>query len=205
MKGFKSIKIEGRDGQQVEVVHNPTSYPLIGKGLQGAVFKLSKDRCVKIYAREKDALKERQALTALQDSPIVPKLYESGSNYIVMEYIEGPTLLEYLKKTRSMTKHLSQQLMFIIREMERIKFTRRDASLRHIIVTKKKDLKLIDLVNSYTKNRNQPKVLLKGLNRLGLLTPFLNQVKKIDLGSFNKWMTDKKLLSQIGVHRKKGE
>lgn len=95
MEDFTSICVE--KGEKVEVVHNPTSYPLIGRGKQGAVFKISSDRCVKIYAKKKNVLNESKVLKAAQESPIVPKLYEVGTNYIVMEYIEGPSLTKYLK------------------------------------------------------------------------------------------------------------
>jgi putative serine/threonine protein kinase len=44
---FKQISVkQGID--QVEI-NNPTNYPLIGKGKQGAVFKISADKCVKFY------------------------------------------------------------------------------------------------------------------------------------------------------------
>ena len=42
MEDFKSIRVVSGEGEQhVEIIHNPTSYPLIGKGRQGAVFKIS--------------------------------------------------------------------------------------------------------------------------------------------------------------------
>ena len=42
-KDFKSIIIKAVPGAQVEVVQNPTAHRLIGKGLQGAVFRLTSD------------------------------------------------------------------------------------------------------------------------------------------------------------------
>jgi RIO-like serine/threonine protein kinase len=182
MKDFKSIIVKRKRGQEVAVVENPTPYPLIGKGYQGAVFKLSDNRCVKVYARKKDVQRESKALAALQDSLIVPKLYEVGTNYIVMEYIDGTSLRYFLKAAGSLPEHITKQLLLIIKEMERAKFTQKDASLRHVIVTKEGDLKIIDLVHAYAKSQNhQPKRLFKGLRSLGLLTTFLEQVKEIDL------------------------
>lgn len=83
---------------QVIVSKNPTSYKLIGKGAQGAVFRLTRDRCVKIYAKEEHVAMEQEVLQAAKGSEFFPVLYESGKNYTVMEYISGESLYEYLKK-----------------------------------------------------------------------------------------------------------
>lgn len=47
MKTFKSIIIKYRKGKRVKVARNPTSFPLMGIGAQGAVFVISEDQCVK--------------------------------------------------------------------------------------------------------------------------------------------------------------
>nr|WP_263327397.1 hypothetical protein [Neobacillus sp. Marseille-Q6967] len=96
MENFESIIVSsGESG--VKIVDNPTSYPLIGKGKQGAVFKISPHRCVKVFANKKRCLNESQVLSVAQESGIVPKLFEVGSNYIVMEYVDGPSLDQFLK------------------------------------------------------------------------------------------------------------
>lgn len=82
MNDFRLISIKRRGGK-VEI-KNPTQFELIGKGLQGAVFKLSGDRCVKIYYKEKYRKRESTALMRAKDSKIVPRVFEVGSNYIVM-------------------------------------------------------------------------------------------------------------------------
>ena len=95
MKDIKSIIVTPRKGDIVKIVNNPTSYPLVGRGREGAVFKISSDQCVKIYAKQRCAKNEGKVLIAAQESRIVPKLYEVGENYIIMEYIEGPSLDQY--------------------------------------------------------------------------------------------------------------
>lgn len=102
MEDFKSIRVtEGI--KKVDVIKNPTSFPLIGKGAQGAVFKISSDKCVKICAKPEYAVKEN-VLKIAQNSPTIPRLYEVGQNYIIMEYIEGPTLFQYLESGGSYPK-----------------------------------------------------------------------------------------------------
>ncbi|RFU64423.1 glycosyltransferase [Peribacillus saganii] len=184
---FKSISVNRRKGEKVEIVHNPTSYPLVGRGKQGAVFKISSDKCVKIYPKKRNALNESEVLKAAQDSPVVPKLYEAGENYIVMEYIEGSSLYEYLKANRVLTEKITNQILFLLKEMKRLKFTRLDARLNHIYVTNQGELKVIDLVTHFKKKVDRPEILMEHLKRLGLLSSFLKQVKNIDPQSYQEW------------------
>ncbi|WP_223594054.1 kinase [Neobacillus bataviensis] len=187
MEDFKSIKVTRKKGEFVKIIDNPTSYPLIGKGKQGAVFKISSDQCVKIYPNQIHTLNESIALKAAQESPISPKLYEVGENYIVMEYIEGRTLFQYLKKARVLSEEMTNNILFILMEMKRLKFIRLDCRLDHIIITNEGKLKVIDLVSHFTKKVDHPITLMEQLNKLGLLSDFLKQVKKIDLLSYQEW------------------
>ncbi|MBT2603256.1 hypothetical protein J7E55_09535 [Bacillus sp. ISL-53] len=188
MEDFKFIKVASlRKGDKVEVIHNPTSYPLIGRGNQGAVFKISPDQCVKIFPKPMHAQRESEALKAAQGSPIVAKLYEAGENYIIMEYIEGPSLQEYLKSKGKIKEDITKKILFLIEEMKRLKFTRLDSRLKEIIVTKQGELKMVDLVNHFTKKYEIPQLLLANLEKLGLLSSFLEQVKKIDPQSYLEW------------------
>jgi predicted Ser/Thr protein kinase len=187
VEDFKSIRVTYKKGKKVEIVHNPTSYPLIGRGKQGAVFKISSDQCVKIYPKQRNAISESIVLKAAQESPIVPKLYEVGENYIIMEYIEGPSLFEYLKANRVLSENVTNQILFILKEMKRLNFTRLDSRLGHILVTNQGELKVIDLVSHFKKKVDRPEILMKHLKRLGLLSSFLEQVKNIDPQSYREW------------------
>src|SRR5690242_4306703 len=96
-------------GKPVKVPINPTSYPLIGKGLQGAVFKLSDDRVVKIYSKKIYCLREKLVLAQVgEKSAIIPTVYESGENYIIMEYLTGPSLQEYLEESNMISEELTR-------------------------------------------------------------------------------------------------
>lgn len=186
MEEFKSIYVvEGR--KKVEIINNPTSFPLVGKGAQGAVFKISSDRCVKIFAIPEYATKEGNVLKISQVSPIIPRLYEIGSNYIIMEYLEGPTLFQYLQSGGDLSEKIIGQILFVLKEMRRLKFTRLDTDMRHIIVTKQAELKVIDHYSSYTKIRSKPELLIKGFKQLGILPLFLGKVKEMDPESYLEW------------------
>jgi predicted Ser/Thr protein kinase len=186
VNNFDSINI-AEGVKKVEVISNPTAYPLIGKGAQGAVFKISSDKCVKICAKPEYAQKEGAVLKIAQESPIIPRLYEVGENYIIMEYLEGPTLFQYLQSGGLLTENIISQILFVLKEMKRLKFTRQDADLRHLIVTKDGELKVIDHYSSYTKSRTRPELIFKGFKKLGLLPMFLEKLQEMDYDSYMKW------------------
>jgi RIO-like serine/threonine protein kinase len=191
---FKSIRVIREGDNKVEVVHNPTSFPLLGRGKQGAVFKISLDKCVKIYADPEKALKESRAYKDTQGSPIIPKLYEVGNNYIVLEYIDGPDLEQFLEKKGTVTEDIAKKILSLLEEMRRLKFIRVDAKLSHIFITKEGEFQVIDHANSFKiKERpNRPETLMKDLKKLGLLSQFLEQVKKFDHQSYLEWRGSKR-------------
>ncbi|MFX5306095.1 hypothetical protein ABTC94_19975, partial [Acinetobacter baumannii] len=84
---------------------------LIGKGHQGAVFRLNEEQCVKIYVYSKDVQAEARALRALQERAIAPKLIETGPNYNVMEYLKGPNLITYLREQGTISESISHQIL----------------------------------------------------------------------------------------------
>ncbi|KIL37061.1 hypothetical protein SD71_04570 [Cohnella kolymensis] len=176
-----------KDGFPVEVVQNPTDYPLIGRGGNGAVFKLSDEHCVKIYPNKAFARAESAALRVGQDSPAFPRLVKSGRKYVVMELINGTLLDEYLRDKGVLDEQITEQILFVLKELKRLRFSRRDARLRHLVLTEEGSLKVIDHVNSQTKHYKYPEKLLKGLDELGMKPAFLKQVKQRDPELYRKW------------------
>ncbi|NOU94841.1 hypothetical protein GC093_16670 [Paenibacillus sp. LMG 31456] len=166
----------------------PPGAVLIGRGKQGSVYKLSSDRCVKFYNNEKHARKEYNAYRLAEGSPIIPKLYENGPNYLVIEFIQGESLKKTLAKRGTITRSDSEQILHIIYEMRRLGFTRIDTALFHIYIQADHSCKIIDLVNSYNREYDIPKVMLKGLAKMGLLAPFLLHVKGLDPDMYTKWL-----------------
>lgn len=184
---FKSITVS-LVGNEL-IVYNPTSYPLVGKGVEGAVFKLSNDRCVKIFANPKHMEQEKEAMLKGQGLSFMPKLYETGSNYIIREYIHGPSLPDYLKKQGTITKSMAAQIVRMIKDMKQMGY-RLDRNVKlHILVHQNKTLKVIDHVNAYEKKSNEsaPVRLFETLSKLGLLDRFVKQVKEIDPELYKEW------------------
>ncbi|MBD0381588.1 serine/threonine protein kinase [Paenibacillus sedimenti] len=189
MDDFKLIKFKKikENGKNKIVIHNPTKLIMIGRGVQGAVFKLSEDRCVKIYVKRSDAAKEGDALKAAKKLPFVPRLYEVGSNYVIMEYLVGPNLKDHLKETKSISESITKQIIMIRKQLKRIGFIRIKTTLTHFIVTKGNVLKSIDHVDGLTMNDPYNPTMFLELKELGLLNTFLEQAMKIDPDSYDDW------------------
>jgi RIO-like serine/threonine protein kinase len=186
MSDFKSIIVT--PGKPVNILTNPSTHPLIGKGIQGAVFKISDDRCVKVYAKKTYCRREGNVFRKIgMESTIVPKVYEIGTNYIIMEYLTGPSLREHLDSTGAISEQISKQIIELIKELTRMSFSRIDFALRHCIFNKDGKLKIIDHVNSFKVKRSNPTRLLKDLKQLGLLPSFLEHVKNMEPTLYQKW------------------
>jgi RIO-like serine/threonine protein kinase len=185
MEDFKSITVN--KGIKTLEIDNPTSLPLIGMGAQGAVFKLSEERCVKIYTNTLQAKMELEALQGGQHLTFFPRLFEHGENYIVMEYFNAPTLKEYLRNCTYIPESITKNLLFILNEMKKAQFTMVDAPLRHIFVLENEELKVIDHVNAFKRIHPVPLKLLRDLNIILLKESFISQVKKLEPMTYVIW------------------
>lgn len=188
MHEFENIRIT--HGPSIELlVDNPTELKLVDKGAHGAVFRLPGDKCVKIYADEEVALMEAQAYKRAKSSDSIPKLYESGNNFIIMEYVDGISLLQLLSQNKELTPDISAKLIMLFREMQRICFTRIDTSLRHVIMDQSGALKVVDIVYSYHVLQAYPKRAFIDLKERGLLLTFLKHLGETDPEIYGEWIT----------------
>lgn len=186
MQDFKQISVIEGPHHKV-IVENPTDYQLIGLGDQGAVFLLSHDQCVKIYAKKINAKREAKAYRMCKGSGYFPKLIESGPDYNILEYINGVTLDDYIKAKGILPVFITAQLVSVIKVMKLSGFTRLDIPVRHILVAENECIKIIDLVNSYILNSDKPHLLFRFFKKSGLLEIFLSQVKMADEGLYAEW------------------
>lgn len=186
---FKLIKVDRivQNGEKELIIHNPTNLKLIGEGSQGAVFQLSEERCVKIYVNPNAAIKEGKALEAARETNIVPKVYEVGPNYVIMEYLKGTNLKDHLKTTKELPESFTKQIIMIRKELKRVGFIRIKTSIGHFIVTEGNVLKAIDHSDGLTMNDPYNPKMFRDLKKLGLLNTFLEQAKQIDPESYEDW------------------
>ena len=159
----------------------------VGRGAQGTVYRISENRCVKIYASGQFAAMEYASFLAARGSTIIPRLYEKGADYIVMEYFKGPSLDQYLRGKQMIPTWITAQIIQVLQEMRRFRFTKLDSFLRHIFVDRDYQLKVIDLVNAYTVSSTFPERLFGDLRDLKLLPSFLQQVKMVKPRLYLEW------------------
>lgn len=162
------------------------SQRLIGQGSQGVVYRLSEDKCVKVYETIQHAWQEKEVLLAFQDLSFIPKIFQADHNYIVMEYLTGPDLNTYLKQQNRLSEDITKRLLDILVTMKHSGFKLIDAPLRHIIITGT-GFKLVDHVFSFSREQNIPLELFKNLQERNFLDSFLKQVRKIDFNTYAEW------------------
>ena len=163
------------------------SYKLIGKGADGSVFQINSDRCVKVFQDTETKALELRALQAGQSSRYIPTLYEDGSNYIVMEYVNGISLSEYLKKEKQLPKQIVIKILAMLADLKIIGFDRCDTEVRHILFDEKMELRIIDLKRAFGSVRTTPTKLMKGLKKKGHLDEFMNHVKELNPVVYEEW------------------
>ncbi|WP_159881206.1 RIO1 family regulatory kinase/ATPase [Paenibacillus puerhi] len=160
---------------------------LIGRGKQGVVYRISPERCIKIYRDRGHARQEREAYFRAQHSKLIPRLYEAGPDYLIMEYVQGETMYRRLKRKKVMTRQEAGMLIGVLREMKRLEFTRCDIALFHILIPEEGGAKIIDLVHAYVKTSDVPRYLFKELERLRQLDRFVDYVKEMDPELLRDW------------------
>ena len=160
---------------------------VLGHGNNGIVYLLPSGKVMKIFGRKKVCDDEYYILKkACKKSSNFPKVYESGENYIIRDYVDGKRLDKYLKKHK-LDKVLSINLIKLIKEFEKLGFKKLDIRCKDLYVQKDLTLKVIDPKQSYKKNVPYPRHLMKGIEKKGQLPIFLNILKEYDKELYDFW------------------
>ncbi|MBO8172192.1 MAG: hypothetical protein H0Z33_09900 [Bacillaceae bacterium] len=188
---FRDIQVRKTD-KKVETVVNPTCFPEVGNGRQGVVYRISPRKCVKIYDSRKQAMKEIKSYIMAQGSSITPKIHEFGSRYMLMEYLDGKNLNKYLREKGKISRSMTRKILKLLKKMKKSGFVDRDPRLRHIFITRRGKLKVIDLVNVYKRKRKYPIRMIKDLSKIGLDRAFLKKVRKLEPDTYKRWKKELK-------------
>jgi predicted Ser/Thr protein kinase len=186
LKWVSEIKVVNQTNADVEVT-NPTPLKLIGKGRQGAVFAVTEDICVKVYGNTKDCSREYYALSLGKNSDLFPNVYQKGPNYIVMDFVTGVDLREYLQ-SQPLTMALSLKLVEMLVTFKEIGFQRIDHHKRQIYVQPEGRLKVIDVGRTVWRDRvyPYPRKLLTSLGEENRKI-FLSHVQEISPSIYKEW------------------
>ncbi|WHZ59135.1 hypothetical protein [Metabacillus hrfriensis] len=177
------IKFEDMDVE----VENKSGLEMIGKGRQGAVFKINDQLCMKIYGEIEDCEREYYALSLGKNTPLLPKVHCKGENFVVMDMVYGVDLREYLQ-VNPLTKELSYKLIEMLLVFKEIGYERIDHHKRQIYLQHDGSLKVIDVGRTVWRNRTYPypRKLLMSLGE-DYKAVFLSHVKEAAPELYNEW------------------
>lgn len=158
----------------------------LGQGNNGIVFELPENKIIKIFQKEKICKAEANTLIKCKKSKYFPKIYSSGSLYIIREKVNGVRLDKYIKRN-GLSKELTKEIYKLLKEFKKLKFTKLDTRCRDVYVTKDFKLMMIDPKGCYSRKVDFPRHLMKKLNKLGVLNTFLDNINEIDSKSAKYW------------------
>ncbi|UQD51113.1 hypothetical protein C0971_03015 [Bacillus methanolicus] len=182
----KKIRVRKFEDKDVEV-ENTSLLEMIGKGRQGAVFKINEQACMKVYGEVEDCAREYYALSLGKNTDLLPKVYCKGKNFIVMEMVYGVDLREYLQ-SNPLTKELSYKLIQMLITFQKIGYERIDHHKRQIYLQEDGSLKVIDVGRTVWRNRTYPypRKLLQSLGT-EYKALFLEHVKELAPKLYDEW------------------
>ena len=137
----------------------------INKGVHGSVYliehkTLKQKRCLKLFSKSynkkksKDTFENELNISKSLDHPFIIKTYEWIEDklfyYIIMEYLEGGELIDYIKKKKINEYEIQKiikNLLSGINYLHKKKIIHRDLKLQNIMLKKKMDLSSIKIID----------------------------------------------------------
>lgn len=131
-----------------QLISYDESLKLIGKGRSAFVFKLeSTNKAMKVFFSNFEHLAkiEGEIYDALQSIHYYPSVYELGSNYFVMDYIDGLTLFECLTNGKLITPVHINEIDYALSLASEHGLNPSDIHLKNILITSNGEIKIIDV------------------------------------------------------------
>lgn len=167
------------------------------KGKRGIIYKFTKNKkqyVIKIKRKESKAIdrieNEAKILKIINKYNIAPTIKDSGKDYLVMEYIKGKQIKEYLEKIKNPNKILKTILKqcFILDKLKINKLEMHKPT-KHIICYKNKAT-LIDFERTYTtKKPKNVTQFCEFINRLNKLNKKIKKIPIIKIKQYKKHQT----------------
>jgi predicted Ser/Thr protein kinase len=158
----------------------------IGQGTQGKVYFLPPDKVIKIFHRKRSCQDQIFILQCAKNSRFFPKVYNHDDYSIVMDFVPGVTLKEYLENNK-LSKKLAFELVELICEFERLGFTRLDIRAPHIFVQADESIIAIDPRKSFQIVQKYPLKILGTLKKFGALDQFFMLIKNRYNDKYSEW------------------
>ncbi|WP_257348874.1 protein kinase family protein [Pseudalkalibacillus decolorationis] len=135
--------------QSNHLLKKPHQLKLIGKGRSAFVFKIeSEAKVIKVFFPEFEHLADQEAkiYKQLGNSTYFPTIYETGPNFIIMDYIEGHTFYECLINGIPITKDMIERVDEALDHARSRGLNPSDIHLQNLILTTDGEVKVIDVV-----------------------------------------------------------
>ncbi|MFC4320446.1 protein kinase family protein [Litchfieldia salsa] len=152
MKSFsdlaQSVIYVNEKGIKIKLNDIDPQLELIGEGRSAYAFKVkSTNKVLKVYfpAFHSLAKEEAEIYEILSDTPFYPRLYEIGMNYIVIDYIEGDTLFNCIRKGVEITEKNIEEIDQALEVAKARGLNPSDIHLRNIFLSSGGRIKLIDV------------------------------------------------------------
>lgn len=158
----------------------------IGQGTQGKVYFLPPDKVIKIFHNKRSCKDQLFILQYAKKSRFFTKVYAYDDYSIVMDFVPGINLREYLKDNK-LSKKLAFELVELIYEFERLGFTRLDIRAPHIFVQADESIIAIDPRKSFEIVQKYPVSILRVLKKYGALDEFFKLIKNRYNNKYYEW------------------
>lgn len=159
----------------------------LGKGKEGAVYLTPEGYALKIFYNKKKAENEAALLEKVKNSRFFPKILFIANNMILRDYVPGDNLYNYIKKN-GLSYRLSVEIINLIEEFKKLKFTRLDIRNAHIFVDQSERIQIIDPRKIFVKKTPYPKEIIKVLVKLNLFEEFLRHLLDYNPNLISYWI-----------------
>jgi predicted Ser/Thr protein kinase len=143
----KSVVIRHK-ANTIKLINHDPSLQLIGEGRSAFVFRiLSTNFALKVFfpSHEHTAIEEAEIYKKLEGISYFPHLYDAGKNYIVIDYIEGTTLFDCLRKGIRVSKKHIEDIDHALDMARGCELNPSDIHLKNLFITSQDTVKLIDV------------------------------------------------------------
>ncbi|MEH6944563.1 protein kinase domain-containing protein [Bacillus sp. JJ722] len=184
-KYAESIIFKKSIRRSIKVTHFHDDLEHIGTGRSACVFRIKDtNKVIKVFPScfKHIALEEADIYKRLTHIHYFPEIYETGCNYIVMDYIQGETLFECLSKGITIEEKQVQTIDEVLQLTRKTGLNPSDIHLRNIFITSDKKVKIIDVARfKQTKNCEMWNDLKRAYFRFYLKPYFPRKIPKIIL------------------------
>ncbi len=146
------------------------SLELAGTGRSAFVFRIkSSTKAIKVFFPEFEyiAKEEAEIYKVLHDISYFPSIYDSGLNYIVMDYVDGHTFFECMTRGIIITPAHINEVDHALSLAAKLGLNPSDIHLRNIIITTNDEINIIDVARfRQTKDCQQWSHLKKAYHHL---------------------------------------